>query len=57
MIATIIIIVCIVLYSIWVIRKKIKKAKTGNFCGCDSGCGGCSSKNKCSSDKNNEYFL
>ena len=54
MIATILIIVCIVLYSIWVIRKKIKKAKTGNFCGCDSGCGGCSSTNKCSSDKNNE---
>lgn len=53
MIATVIILVVILLYAAWVIRKKVKDVKKGNFCGC--GCGDCPSKSKCSSkeDKKN----
>lgn len=42
MAATIIIAGVILAYCVWVIRKKYKDAKNGNFCGC--GCEDCPSK-------------
>lgn len=43
--ATILIGAAIVLYSGWVIYRKYKQYKSGNYCSC--GCGSCSSKSKC----------
>ncbi len=43
--ATVLITAAIVLYSGWVIYKKYRQYKAGNYCSC--GCGSCNSKNKC----------
>lgn len=50
MIAGIVLIILIVLYMAFVIRKKHSDFKNGNGCGC--GCSGCTNTKKCSkSDK------
>lgn len=46
MIAGIVIVLLIVLYAFWVIRKKHRDIKNG---GCGCGCSGCSGKNSCGS--------
>lgn len=40
-----ILLLLIFLYAAFVIRRRIKKMKRGEFCDC--GCGGCPSANKC----------
>lgn len=52
MLATIIIVLLIVLYSSWVIYKKVKDARKGKFCGCS--CDSCPSEKKCNSNKTKE---
>lgn len=39
MIAGIIIVVLLVLYCAWVIRRKVRQVKNGQYCSC--GCAGC----------------
>lgn len=43
--ASIIIVVAIVIYAAFVIRKKVKDMKAGKFCSC--GCSDCPSSKKC----------
>ncbi len=45
--ATIVIGAAIVLYSGWVLYRKYKQIKAGNYCSCSGGCGGCASKGAC----------
>lgn len=48
--ATIVIAAAIAAYSAWVIYRKYKQYKAGNFCGCGCGscsCSGCASKGSC----------
>lgn len=44
--ATFIILALIIIYAIFIIRKKVKDVKAGNFCGT---CSSCPSKSKCAS--------
>lgn len=50
MIAGIIIGALIVLYCIWVVRRRVRQIRQGQYCSC--GCGGCS--HNCGSKKRRE---
>lgn len=45
MLATILLAAAIALYAGWVLRKKYRQWKSGNYCGC--GCSHCTGKQSC----------